>query len=207
MAIVAEAIKTALGTELTAQVEEALKGKGKDGKDLELVVGNDGSYVPALKFNTEKSRADNAENALKSAAEALKNIGGSGDAAKLADDVAEAKKKMEDLQTDHENEIASIRKNAAVRAALAGKVHDPADIIALLDMEKIGIDKEGALKGDLEDHLKPLRESKSYLFLEEQKGTGVDVAGLKPGTTGTGTGNGTGAGGSDMDQWRQEAGL
>ena len=53
--MITEGIRTALGEELAKQVEEALKGKGKDGKDLDLVVGNDGSYVPVDKFNTATS--------------------------------------------------------------------------------------------------------------------------------------------------------
>ncbi len=76
--MITEGIRTALGEELAKQVEEALKGKGKgkDGKDLDLVIGNDGSYVPADKFNTATSGKSTAEAALKAAAEALKEIGG-----------------------------------------------------------------------------------------------------------------------------------
>ena len=44
-----EKIKELLGEELAGQVEAALKGKGKDGRDIDLVIGNDGSYVPAEK--------------------------------------------------------------------------------------------------------------------------------------------------------------
>lgn len=47
--MIAETIKNALGADLVKQVEEALRGKGKDGKDLEIVVSNDGSYVPVSK--------------------------------------------------------------------------------------------------------------------------------------------------------------
>ena len=53
--MIAEGSKTALGADLAGQVEAALKGKGKDGKDMDLVVGNDGSYVPADKYNGENS--------------------------------------------------------------------------------------------------------------------------------------------------------
>ena len=49
-----EKIKELLGEELAGQVESALKGKGKDGRDIELVIGNDGSYVPAEKVETER---------------------------------------------------------------------------------------------------------------------------------------------------------
>lgn len=57
--MITESIKTLLGADLTRQVEEALKGKGKDGKDVDLVVGNDGSFVPADKFDGEKICVDN----------------------------------------------------------------------------------------------------------------------------------------------------
>ena len=66
--MISESIKTLLGDELTAQVETALQGKGKDGKDVDLVVGNDGTFVPADKYDGEKRRATSAENALKKAA-------------------------------------------------------------------------------------------------------------------------------------------
>ena len=185
MALVAESIKTALGTELTAKVEEALKGKGKDGKDLELVVGNDGTFVPAHKFDTEKTRADNAERALKSAADGLKNIGGSGDTTKIADDLKAAQENLTTLQENHKKEIAKLQKNNAVKAALAGKVYDPADILALLEMDKIEVDDNGTLKTDLEGMLKPIKENKAYLFKGEGAG-GTQVTGAKPAGAGKG---------------------
>lgn len=166
--MIIESIKTLLGEELSAQVEEALKGKGKDGKDLDLVVGNDGSYVPAEKYDGEKRRAASAETALKSAADALKNLGGSGDPAKLAEDVATAKGTIETLKTDHKKEIAKIQKDTAVRMALTGQVHDPADVLGLLDLEKIQVGEDGALKTDLAGLLKPIRENKPYLFKPQE---------------------------------------
>ena len=50
--MISESIKTLLDDELTAQVENVLKGKGKDGKDVDLVVGNDGTFVPADKYES-----------------------------------------------------------------------------------------------------------------------------------------------------------
>ena len=49
--MITESVKTILGADLSNQVEAALKGKGKDGKDVDLVVGNDGTFVPADKYN------------------------------------------------------------------------------------------------------------------------------------------------------------
>lgn len=179
--MIIEGIKTLLGEDLAKKVEEALKGKGKDGKDIDLVVGNDGSFVPADKYNGANSEKTSAENALKAAAEALKAIGGTGDPAKIAEDVKAAQDTISNLQTTHEAEVKKISKNAALRMALNGKVHDPSDIIGLLDLEKIDIGEDGSLKTDLEPYLKPIKESKAYLFKEEsQSGSTPEIKGAKP---------------------------
>lgn len=178
--MIIEGIKTLLGDELSAQVEAALKGKGKDGKDVDLVIGNDGSFVPADKYNGANSGKTSAENALKAAAEALKAIGGTGDPAKIADDVKNAQTTIANLQATHDAEIKKISKNAALRMALNGKVHDPSDIIGLLDLDKIDVDDTGNLKTDLDPLLKPIKESKSYLFTEPAKPGAPDIKGAKP---------------------------
>ena len=178
--MIIEGIKSLLGDELSAQVEAALKGKGKDGKDVDLVIGNDGSFVPADKYNGANSGKMSAENALKAAAEALKAIGGTGDPAKIADDVKNAQTTIANLQATHDAEIKMISKNAALRMALNGKVHDPSDIIGLLDLDKIDVDDTGSLKTDLEGLLKPIKETKAYLFKEESKPGAPDIKGAKP---------------------------
>lgn len=178
--MIIEGIKSLLGDELSARVEAALKGKGKDGKDVDLVIGNDGSFVPADKYNGANSGKTSAENALKAAAEALKAIGGTGDPAKIADDVKNAQTTIANLQAAHDAEIKKISKNAALRMALNGKVHDPSDIIGLLDLDKIDVDDTGSLKTDLESLLKPIKETKAYLFKEESKPGAPDIKGAKP---------------------------
>ena len=169
--MIIEGIKNLLGEDLTKQVETALKGKGKDGKDVDLVIGNDGSFVPAEKYNGANSGKTSAENALKAAAEALKAIGGSGDPAKIAEDVKTAQTTITTLQTNHDAEIKKISKNAALRMALNGKV---------LDLEKIDVDDAGNLKTDLDGLLKPIKESKAYLFTEPAKPGAPEIKGAKP---------------------------
>lgn len=174
-----ESIKTLLGQEMAAQVEEALKGKGKNGADVDLVVGNDGSYVPNDKHESVKAQVISAEKALKSAAEALKSVGGSGDPAKIAEDVKAAQSTIDTLQETHQSEIKALQKNTALRMALAGQVHDPADIIGTLDLAGIEVDENGNLRSDLDAILKPLRESKAYLFKQEADDP-LDIKGARP---------------------------
>lgn len=176
-----ESIKAALGEDLTKQVEAALKGKGKDGKDIDLVVGNDGSFVPAEKYNGANTGRTSAEAALKAAAEALKAVGGTGDPAKIAEDVAKARTQIDTLTQNHTAELAKIQKTTALKLGLAGKVHDPSDVVSLLDLDKIDVDESGSLKSNLDDLIKPIRESKPYLFIEAQDPNKTpDLKGAKP---------------------------
>ncbi len=184
-----EKIKELLGEELAGQVEAALNGKGKDGRDIDLVIGNDGSYVPAEKLETERQARTSAETALKNAAAALKGVGGSGDPAKIADDVAAAQQKLTDLESGYKKELAGIKRTAAVKLGLAGKVHDPEDIIKLLEMDKIELDDAGNLKAPIDELVKSIKEQKPYLFVEDKPtGTGgtPTIKGTKPADPGNG---------------------
>lgn len=182
--MIAESIKTLLGEDLAEQVDTALKGKGKDGKDVDLVAGNDGTYVPAEKYDGEKRRAAAAENALKTAADAVKELGGSGDPAKLADDAKVAKTTIDNLKTESKKEIAKIQKETAIHMALSGLAHDPADVMDKLDLGKIELGEDGGLKTDLTELLKPIRESKPYLFKEQKPPEQPPLSGAKPAPVG-----------------------
>lgn len=184
-----EKIKELLGEELAGQVEAALKGKGKDGRDIDLVIGNDGSYVPAEKLETERQARTSAETALKNAAAALKGVGGSGDPAKIADDVAAAQQKISTLEANYKTELNTIRRTSALKVELTGKAHDPEDIIKLLEMDKIELDDAGNLKAPIDDLIKPIKEQKPYLFVEDKPtGTGgtPTIKGTKPADPGNG---------------------
>ena len=182
-------IKELLGEELAGQVETALRGKGKEGRDVELVIGNDGSFVPAEKVNAERQARMTAEAALKDAAAALKGVGGSGDPAKIAEDVQAAQQRLTQLESNYKKELDSIRRISALKLGLAGKVHDPQDILQLMELDKIELDDAGNLKTPIDDLIKPIRESKPYLFVED-KPAGLDtppaVGGVKPADPGAG---------------------
>ena len=184
-----ESIKNALGEDLAKQVEEALKGKGKGGNDLVIVVGNDGTYVPAEKYEAERKGKASAETALKQAAESLKAVGGSGDPSKIAEDVKAAQSKIDDLGKAHKAELQKIQRATAIKTALVGKVHDAEDIIKLLDMDALEVDDSGALKSNVDDLLKPIKEAKPYLFVEEKAAEPAQAAinGAQPAGTSAAT--------------------
>lgn len=89
--------KELLGEELYTQVTEALKGKGRDGKDLEFVLTNTGDYVPANKYDTLKEK------------------------------YAKVNTDYETLNSKYENDIASARadgENMLKRVLIANKLAD-----------------------------------------------------------------------------------
>lgn len=202
--MITEGIKKLLGDELASQVEAALKGKGKEGKDVDLVVGNDGSYVPADKYDAANQSKSSAETTMKSVAEALKAIGGSGDPSKIADDVKAAQSKIDELGKNHKAELNKIQRTAALKMSLVGKVHDPDDIIKLLDLEKIDVDDSGCLKTNVDDLIKPYKDSKPYLFVDDQSTQQTQINGAKPAGAGSGIPQNQNA---DLNSIRQAMGL
>lgn len=184
--MISESIKTLLGKDLTSQLETALKGKGKEGRDVDLVCGNDGTFVPVEKYDGEKHRAGAAERTLKAAAEAVKALGGSGDPAKLEEDAAVAATALETLNSDHAKELADLRRDTALRMALSGQVYDPADVMRLLDDAAIEVEEDGRLKTDLAPLLQPIQKSKPYLFTEQKPAEQPSLKGANPAPVGGG---------------------
>jgi hypothetical protein len=179
-------VKELLGDELAAQVEAALKGKGKDGTDVDLVAGNDGSYIPAETHTAVKGQAEAAEKALKEAANILKDLGASGDTKNLAADVLKVKGDLSTIQSTHAAEMAKLMKTTALKLGLGGNVHDPDDIISRLNLDEVEIDENGGLKSDLDALVKPIKDSKPYLFKEAPKQE-LNLRGAVPGQVGGGS--------------------
>ena len=110
--------KALLGEELSAQVADALKGKGEGGKDLKLGVANDGSMIPKAKFEelNEKYRA--AEKLAADTKRQLDGLKAAGDPEKLAQELEAAREAAKDQAAEHEKAMAALELDYAVRAAI-----------------------------------------------------------------------------------------
>ena len=135
-----------------------------------------GKQKAATEAKTEELKAANA--AIKQLQEAAKKFDGV--------DVDALQKQVADLQTKYDADIKALKRDAALKLALSGKVHDPDDIIHLLDAEKLDLDDNGRLKGSIDDLIKPIRESKPYLFVADKAPTQPPIKGAKPADPGTG---------------------
>jgi len=177
-----------LSEELKQQLEAALKGKGKDGKDVELVIGNDGSHVPAHKLDTAKGEAEASTKALKTAVDALKKLGGSGDPTKLAEDVEAVMGTIDTLQKDHQKEITGLKRTSIDdRLASEFNAHDPKAVRAYLDPVDDGVDEAGYEAMRRQQYQTMAQDDgKKFLFRAPEDSKFV---GMKPGESGDGAPN------------------
>lgn len=177
-----ETIKEVLGKDLAAQVEAALQGKGKDGKDIDIVVGNDGSYVPADKYDLlkqEKSTADQLAQSIRSELDSLKNS--AGDIETMRADLKTAQDKAAELETNHQAEIARLRKGNSITLQVLGKAYDPADVLSAIDLDKVTLAEDGSISGGFDDQLTKLKETKPHWFKPDED---PDAGGGSGGTRG-----------------------
>ena len=178
-------LKDILGADLVSQIDEKIKGKGKDGADIDIVIGNDGSFVAKETHDMAVGKNTQAETLLATIAGTLKDLGASGNAETLAADVLKVKGDFADLQAGHTKAMTKLQKETALKLGLGASVYDPGDVIARLDLEKIELDDSGKLKGDLKELLKPIREAAPHYFKPEEKG-GTQLRGASPGQVGGG---------------------
>ena len=110
-------VKELVGASLYAQVMEALKGKGEGGKDVELVVGNDGSVIPKAKFDELNDKYKAAEQLAKDTKKQMDDLKAAGDPASLAQQLADAKAAVKQ-QADGHKAAEALELDYAVRTAL-----------------------------------------------------------------------------------------
>jgi hypothetical protein len=157
-------LKELLGEELYEQVKPKLSDNHV------LIDKKEGEWLPKDKFNTVNDDNKELKKQLKDRDDQLKDLG---EKAKGNDDLT---KQIEDLKADNKKVAdeyqAQLDKQAfdhTLEKSLTGaKAKNPKAVKALLDTEKIKLDGESLL--GLDDQLKSLKESDSYLFETEEGG-------------------------------------
>lgn len=160
--MITDKIKELLGAELSTQVETALKGKGKDGKDVDLGISNDGSLVPASKYDEEKRLRAVAEETVKTQNKTIEDLSKVDEAA-LKNEIEKLREDNRNAKANYEKQISDIKTDTALDSLIrnAGGKNTIAIKALIPNRETIKLKDDGSLDGiDLET----VKNSAPYLF-------------------------------------------
>ena len=190
-----EFLKTVFGDKALTWDEfaEAIKAD----KDIKIANIATGEYVGKDKFKAKEDEVKELKGQISTLQETVNGYEGV--------DVAALKQSVADWETKYNADMAALQKNVALKMALSGMVHDPDDIVGLLDMSTVEIDDKGNLKTNIDDMVKSIKETKPYLFKEQKKAPEPVVSGAKPADPQVT--NPTGGAPDELAQWRSELGL
>jgi hypothetical protein len=138
-------------------------------------------YVP-------KHRFDEVNEARKQLADQLKERDNQlTELKKSAGDNEELRKQIETLQREnkereqeYQGRLRDMAITTAIKLAVAGEAHDPDLVASLIDKGKIEVDEQGNIKAGLDDQLKALRDTKSFLFVQKQADPQAKLKGMNP---------------------------
>ena len=182
-----EFLKNVLSKETYEKVLEEFKGKGKDGKDFE-VLPNDGTYIPKSKFddiNTQKNTLETERNTLKEELDKIKNS--SEDITKLKEQITNLSTTITENDKKHKEELQEQKLNSALKIAILKDVQDVDIVSSLIDKTKLTLDENGEkITMGLTEQIENLKKTKPFLFKEAPGDEQGDLEGgdLQPASSG-----------------------
>lgn len=130
----------------------------------------DGEYVPKQRFNEVNNELKSAKDTIKERDTQLEKLQNDNDSNEdLKKQIADLKKANADAAKEAENKLNAERKSNAVKLELSGKVHNVSVAMSLLKMDDIVMTEDGKVKSGLNEQLKDLQKSDSYLFITDNK--------------------------------------
>lgn len=170
--------------------KEQLIALGLTEEQADKVVSGFGIMVPKSRFDDKIQEAKDLQDQLTQRDKDLKEL------KKASEGNEDLKEKYDSLEekykndkTEFENQLKATQRGSAIKLALAGKVHDADLVASLLDGETIELDKDGNIAKGLDDQIKTLKESKSFLFVDENSQPNIKGAKPADGDPGTPPGN------------------
>lgn len=145
-------------------LEQLSKGEVTIDDVLKAIDDNQKDYVPRSRLNDKNQEISELKAEIKTRDEQITDL------QKAAKGNEELETKLKDLEKQNgewESKYKQTQIDTAIKLA-AKDAKDPADVLAFIDKGKLQLNEDGTITG-LDDALKTLRESKAYLFAEEQR--------------------------------------
>jgi len=150
--------------------KEDLIAMGLSEEQANAVVGKYGTMIPKERFDEINKAKKTLEDQVKNHDTQLKDLQ---DKAKgneeLQKTITDLQQANETAKTDYEQQLKDERLSSAVKLALTGKVHDTDLVTGLIDRNTIELSEDGKVTKGLDEQLKSLQESKSFLFVPEKQ--------------------------------------
>jgi len=150
--------------------KEDLIAMGLSEEQANAVVGKYGAMIPKERFDEINNAKKTLEDQVKNHETQLKDLQ---DKAKgneeLQTTITELQQANETAKTEYEQQLKNERMNAALKLSLHSKVHDVDLVTGLIDKSTIELSEDGKVTKGLDEQLKPLQDSKSFLFVPEKQ--------------------------------------
>ncbi len=164
-------------------IDEKLAKKAAEASEKEL-----SGYVSKDRFdevNESKKQLEASAKEYESQMEALKAaVGDNEDLRKQISDLQEQNKEKE---TEYQEQIKEMKLTNAIKMAISNSAQDCDLVAGLIDKQKLILGEDGKVMG-LEEQIKTLRESKSFLFREKEaepkRQTGFRIGSIQSGAEG-----------------------
>lgn len=163
---------------------EFLEGMGLEKDAIDKIMAEHGKTVESQKSKVTEltTSLDDVKKQLDQRDKDLKEL------KKQAEGSEELQTKLADLEkqykTDkeaYEAKIKDTQLTSALKLSLNGKVHDADLVASLIDKSTIELSDDGNIKKGLDDQIKTLKESKSFLFVPEgDPAPAPSIKGAKP---------------------------
>lgn len=149
--------------------KEDLIAMGFSEEQADALINKYGAMIPKERFDEVNNAKKTLEEQVKTHETHLKDLQ---DKAKgneeLQATITELQQANETAKTEYEQQLKNERLSAALKISLAGKVHDVDLVAGLLDKATVELDDKGNVTKGLDEQLKSLQESKSFLFVPEK---------------------------------------
>lgn len=127
------------------------------------------SFIPKSRFDEVNTSKNDYEKQVKEYQTKVEDLTKS---AKSTEELQTNMKKLQDefkqKEVEYQTKLKDTALNSAIKLSLNGKVHDADVVSMLIDKKTIELDDKGNIAKGLDEQLKTLKESKSFLFFPEK---------------------------------------
>lgn len=149
--------------------KEDLITMGFSEEQADALINKYGAMIPKERFDEVNNAKKTLEEQVKTHETQLKDLQ---DKAKgneeLQVEIAKLQEEQKQAKEQYEQQLKDERLSTALKLSLAGKVHDVDLVAGLLDKATVELDDKGNVTKGLDEQLKSLQESKSFLFVPEK---------------------------------------